>query len=214
MKGIFITGTDTGVGKTFFTTLLTKALREQGIPALPLKPISCGDREDSIHLSEATGGAISPIEINPIHFAAPLSPYAASILEVRPFPWAMLRERMQKLSSNYSGPFLVEGVGGWRVPFDQSSGVREWAQELALPVLLVVRATLGTLNHTLLTVDSIRQAKLPLLGIILNLHQAPDDLATQTNPALLEGLTGLPLLQLPASLPELPSPIPSWLIPC
>ena len=213
MKGIFITGTDTGVGKTFFTALLTKALRDQGIPALPLKPVSCGDREDALRLSEASNGAISPIEINPIHFAAPLSPYAASILEVRPFPWAILRERMQKLSSNYSGPFLIEGVGGWRVPFDQSSGVREWAQELALPVLIVARATLGTLNHTLLTVDSIRQAKLPLLGIILNLHQAPDDLATRTNPALLEELTGLPLLQLPASLPQLPSPLPSWLVP-
>jgi len=213
MKGIFITGTDTGVGKTFFTALLTKALRDQGIPALPIKPVSCGDREDALRFSEAANGAISPIEINPIHFAAPLSPYAASILEVRPFPWAVLRERMQKLASNYSGPFLVEGVGGWRVPFDQSSGIREWAQELALPVLLVVRATLGTLNHTLLTVDSIRQAKLPLLGIILNLHQAPNDLATQTNPALLEELTGLPILQLPASPLELPSPLPPWLVP-
>ena len=213
MKGIFITGTDTGVGKTFFTALLTKALRDQGIPALPLKPISCGDREDALRLSEAANGAISPIEINPIHFAAPLSPYAASILEVRPFPRAILSERMRKLASNYSGPFLVEGVGGWRVPFDQSGGVREWALELAMPVLLVVRATLGTLNHTLLTVDSIRQAKLPLLGIVLNLHQAPDDLATQTNPALLEELTVLPLLQLPASLPQLPSPLPAWLVP-
>lgn len=125
----------------------------------------------------------------------------------------MLRERMQKLSSNYSGPFLVEGVGGWRVPFDRSSGIREWAQELTLPVLLVARATLGTLNHTLLTVESIRQTKLPLLGIVLNLHQAPDDLATRTNPALLEELTGLPLLQLPASLSQLPSPLPPWLVP-
>ena len=61
--------------------------------------------------------------------------------------------------------------------------------------------------------DSIRQAKLPLLGIILNLHQAPDDLATQTNPALLEELTGLPLLQLPAAATQLPSPLPPWLIP-
>ena len=213
MKGIFLTGTDTGVGKTFFTALLTKALRQAGIPALPLKPISCGDRQDSIHLSEATGGAISPVEINPIHFAAPLSPYAASILEVRPFPWAMLRERIQKLSTHYPGPFLVEGVGGWRVPLDRSIGVREWAEELALPILLVARATLGTLNHTLLTVDSIRQTKLPHLGIVLNLHQAPDDLATRTNPALLEELTGLPLLQLPAAATQLPSPLPSWLVP-
>ena len=125
----------------------------------------------------------------------------------------MLRERIQKLSTHYPGPFLVEGVGGWRVPLDRSIGVREWAEELALPVLLVARATLGTLNHTLLTVDSIRQTKLPLLGIVLNLHQAPDDLATRTNPALLEELTGLPLLQLPTAATQLPSPLPPWLVP-
>ncbi len=211
MKGIFITGTDTGVGKTYFTALLTRALRDKGIPAIPLKPISCGDREDSIRLSEATNGAISPVEINPIHFSAPLSPYAASMLEARPFPWAMLRERMQKLEADYPGPFLIEGVGGWRVPLDPTLGVREWAQELALPVVVVARATLGTLNHTLLTIDSIRQSKLTVLGIVLNHHQTPDDDASRTNPALLEELTGLPLLPLPAQTTHLL--LPHWLHP-
>ncbi len=116
MKGFFITGTDTGVGKTYFTALLTRALRQQSIPAIPLKPISAGDRSDSIILSEACGGVVSPAQMNPVHFTAPLSPYAASMLESRPFPWGILREKMKKLTENYPGPFLIEGAGGWRVP--------------------------------------------------------------------------------------------------
>jgi len=212
MKGFFITGTDTGVGKTYFTALLTRALRQQSIPAIPLKPISAGDRSDSITLSEASGGVVSPAEINPVHFTAPLSPYAASILESRPFPWGILREKMKKLTENYPGPFLIEGAGGWRVPLDSSLGIREWAQELALPVVVVTRNSLGTINHTLLTVESIRQSRLPILGVILNDYFSISDESSFTNPALLGELTGLPVLSLPSSAPSLPS-LPSWLIP-
>jgi len=213
MKGLFITGTDTGVGKTHFTACLTRSLRQNSIPAIPLKPISSGDRTDSILLSDATGGAISPAEINPVHFSAPLSPYAASILESKPFPWGILRERIVKLTQNYPGPFLIEGVGGWRVPIDSTLGIREWAQELALPVVLVARNTVGTLNHTLLTVDSIRQANLPICGLILNEHSSrTDDPSATTNPALLQELTSLPILSLPSGMSQLPS-LPPWLIP-
>jgi len=212
MKGIFITGTDTGVGKTYFTALLTRALRKRSVPAIPLKPISAGDRTDSILLSEATGGAISPIEINPVHFSAPLSPYAASMVEGRPFPWGILRERTEKLAQNYQGPFLVEGAGGWRVPLDSSLGIREWAQELSLPVVVVARNSLGTLNHTLLTVDSIRQSNLPLLGVVLNNTTPKPDDSSITNPALLEQLTRLPVLSLPYQSTQLPS-LPAWLTP-
>ena len=212
MKGIFIAGTDTGVGKTYFTSLLTQALRKRSVPAIPLKPISAGDRSDSILLSEATGGEISPIEINPVHFSAPLSPYAASMVEGRPFPWGILRERMEKLAQNYQGPFLVEGAGGWRVPLDSSLGIREWAQELSLPVVVVARNSLGTLNHTLLTVDSIRQSNLPLLGVVLNDTTPKPDDSSITNPALLEQLTRLPVLSLPYQSTQLPS-LPAWLTP-
>lgn len=212
MKGIFITGTDTGVGKTYFTALLTRALRKRSVPAIPLKPISAGDRTDSIILSEATGGEISPVEINPVHFSAPLSPYAASMVEGRPFPWGILRERMEKLAQNYQGPFLVEGAGGWRVPLDSSLGIREWAQELSLPVVVVARNSLGTLNHTLLTVDSIRQSNLPLLGVVLNDTPPKPDDSSITNPALLEQLTRLPVLSLAYQSTQLPS-LPAWLTP-
>jgi len=209
MKGIFITGTDTGVGKTYFTALLTRLLRKQGIPAIALKPVASGDRSDAAKLAEAMDGALPIPKINPIHFAAPLAPYAAGMLENRPFPWDLLRAHWQEMTSAYPGPILVEGVGGWRVPMDSTRTVQDWAQELGLPVLVVCRATLGTLNHTLLTVDSIRQARLPLPGIVMNFQSAPEDEATRTNPEILEEWLKLPVARLPAHATHWE--IPDWL---
>ena len=209
MKGIFITGTDTGVGKTYFTALLTRTLRQQGIPAIALKPIASGDRSDAIQLATAMDGALPIGKINPIHFTTPLAPHAAGMLENRPFPWDLLRSHWKEMASTHPGPFLVEGVGGWRVPLDSTNTVREWARELGLPVLVVCRASLGTLNHTLLTVDSIRPAGLPLPGIVMNFHAALDDKAARTNPAILEDWAKLPVAQLPSGATEWK--IPGWL---
>jgi len=209
MKGIFITGTDTGVGKTYLTALLTRTLRSQGIPAIALKPVASGDRSDALALHEAMGRALPIPQINPIHFSAPLAPYAAGMLENRPFPWDQLRSHWRDISGSHPGPFLVEGVGGWRVPMDSTHTVREWAQELGLPVLVVCRATLGTLNHTLLTVDSIRQTGLPLPGVVMNFHAAPEDDATRTNPGILEEWSKLPVARLPAGATTWE--IPDWL---
>ena len=209
MKGVFITGTDTGVGKTYFTALLTRTLRKEGIPAIALKPVACGDRADAETLSEAMGGALPIQKINPIHFATHLSPYAASRMENRPFPWDLLRSHWKEMSTGHPGPILVEGVGGWRVPMDSTRSVREWARELGLPVLVVCRASLGTLNHTLLTVDSIRAAGLPIPGIIMNFHNAPDDEAARTNPDILEEWSKLPVSKLPSSVQAWE--IPRWL---
>ena len=209
MKGVFVTGTDTGVGKTHFTALLTRTLRRQNVPAIALKPVASGDRSDATLLSEALGGALPIPKINPIHFAAPLAPYAAATLENRPFPWDLLRSHWREISSSHPGPILVEGVGGWRVPLDSTRTVREWAQELGLPVLVVCRATLGTLNHTLLTVDSIRAAGLRVPGIIMNFHGATEDDAVRTNPGILEDLSKLPVARLPGGAE--PWEIPRWL---
>lgn len=209
MKGIFITGTDTGVGKTYFTALLTRMLRAQGTPAIALKPVASGDRSDALALAEAIGGVLPIAKINPIHFSTPLAPYAAGMLENRPFPWDQLRSHWRDISKSFPGPFLVEGVGGWRVPMDSTHTVREWARELGLPVLVVCRATLGTLNHTLLTVDSIRQAGLPVPGVVMNFHSAPEDEATRTNPGILEEWAKLPVARLPSAARSWE--IPPWL---
>ena len=210
MKGVFITGTDTGVGKTYLTARLTRSLRQQGLPAIALKPVASGDRSDATTLSEAMRGALPISKINPVHFAAPLSPYAAATLENRPFPWDLLRSHWKEMTSSHPGPFLVEGVGGWRVPMDSTRTVREWARELGLPVLIVCRATLGTLNHTLLTVDSIRATGLQIPGIIMNFYGATDNEAARTNPGILEEWSKLPVTGLPSS--SLAWEIPGWLL--
>lgn len=210
MKGLFITGTDTGVGKTYFTSLLTRTLRSQGIPAVALKPIASGDRSDASKLSEAMGSALSLSQINPIHFAAPLAPYAASQRENRVFPWDILRSHWKGITTQLTGPFLVEGVGGWRVPLDSTHTVREWARELNLPVLVVCRASLGTLNHTLLTVDSIRQAGLSVAGIVMNFYATTENDATRTNPGILAEWCNSPVAKLPADLKSWE--IPRWLL--
>jgi len=95
------------------------------------------------------------------------------------------------------------------VPMDSTHSVREWAQELGLPVLVVCRASLGTLNHSLLTIDSIRQAGLPLPGLVMNFHACPVDEATLTNPGILEEWSGLPVAKLPAEAAAWE--IPAWL---
>jgi dethiobiotin synthetase len=196
MHGLFITGTSTGVGKTWVTAALTRALRARGIPALALKPILAGERTDAELFAAANDETLTLNEINPVSLLPPLAPYAACVIEDRPFDFTPVRETLTALASRHTGPFLIEGIGGWRVPITRDISVREWAQELGLPVLIVASALLGTLNHTLLTLDSIRAAGLTVPGIVMNFHgTTADDLAAQTNPAILEDLTGLPIFR-------------------
>ncbi|GAB4242997.1 MAG: dethiobiotin synthase [Candidatus Methylacidiphilales bacterium] len=205
MNGAFITGTNTGIGKTFFTAAWTRHLRANGIPALALKPIACGDRTDAETFANANDEILTLNEINPIHLAPPLSPYAACVVEDKPFDWEPWEKTKNELSKRFPGPFLIEGVGGWLVPITRDFWVRDWALELGLPVVVVASAGLGTLNHTLLTIESIRPTGLPILGIVVNAYGVPDDLAAATNPAFLEDLTGLPVWNLPA-----PGTVPQW----
>ncbi|NDC79791.1 MAG: dethiobiotin synthase [Verrucomicrobia bacterium] len=209
-KGAFITGTDTGVGKTYFTAFWTLSLKKAGVQAFPLKPISTGDRSDAKILRQSVNSSLSLHEINPVHFEPPLAPWAACRAMGRIFPLEKLRNHLAGLRSKYPGPFLIEGVGGWRVPLDRNYGVREWAREMGYPVVVVARAGLGTLNHILLSVDSILRSKLKVSGIVVNLHQARDDEATRSNPKLIEELTGLPVFTL-ASGATPSDKLPSWL---
>ena len=210
MKGCFITGTGTGVGKTFFTAAWTRALRQRGIPALALKPIACGDRADAELFAQTNGEILSLNEINPVFLAPPLSPHAACVIEDRPLDLSSLHDSVKAVTSLFPGPFLIEGIGGWMVPITRDYLVCDWAGELGLPVCVVAQAGLGTINHSLLTIESIRQRGLKIAGIVMNFHQAPEDLASQTNPALLENLSGLPVLRFygPEDLRE----PPPWLL--
>jgi dethiobiotin synthetase len=211
---LFITGTDTGVGKTWFTCWLLHAWRQMGLNAAALKPISAGDRDDA-HLLRAAGGEILPLdEINPVHFRAPAAPLFAAQAENRSIDFTALNANIHAAQKRFSH-LAVEGVGGWRVPLAPKIEVREWARELKLPVVVVARGSLGTLNHTLLTVDSIRDAGLTCAGVVVNAGPgegtSPDlDLAYLRNVGLLRDLLGLPLLQLDRRV-QAAGHVPLWL---
>lgn len=212
MTGFFITGTGTGVGKTWATAALTRALRARGVPALALKPILAGLRTDAEVFAAANEETLSLQEINPITLTPPLAPYAACVIEDRPFDFTPVRETLATLAARHPGPFFIEGIGGWRVPITRDISVREWAQELGLPVLIVASAALGTLNHTLLTLDSVQSAGLAVPGILMNFYgTSEDDLAARTNPAILEDLCGLPVFRFAEEADFLD--LPPWLVP-
>jgi dethiobiotin synthetase len=215
MPHLFITGTDTGVGKTLFTCWLVRAWRARGHHAVALKPISTGDRHDAGLLREVSGNLLSLGEINPVHFREPASPLIAARAEKREIDFAIVNSDIRTFQSVYSH-LAVEGIGGWRVPLAPNYDVRAWARDLALPVVVVARNALGTVNHTLLTVDSIRDAGLTCAGIILNAGSeeeisSPDfDLSRRTHLDLLHDLTLLPVFNFDRRA-QAAGEVPVWL---
>lgn len=188
----FVTGTDTGVGKTYVTRLLLETLRREGIDAAGYKPVACGDREDASLLAAASGNL--PLdEVNPVHFNTPVAPYVAALLENNALKPADLLDGFHRLAAAHA-EIIVEGVGGWEVPLAPDYRVSDLAKELGLPVLLVAANRLGALNHILLTVNAIRAKGLTCAGIILNQLGDELDTAMITNKGVLEDLTGVPLL--------------------
>ena len=193
---LFLTGTDTDVGKTHVAALLVRALREAGRDAVGMKPICCGGREDAEALHAACGGAIPLNDVNPVWLRPPAAPYTAAIIENRTIDLALIRETFARLRGAHES-LIVEGVGGWLVPITRDFFLSDLAAEFALPVAVVVANRLGALNHTLLTVQAIRASGLECAGIILN-HTTPadatPDIATTTNRAILEDLLDVPVL--------------------
>jgi dethiobiotin synthetase len=189
----FITGTDTGVGKTYVTRLILESLREEGIDIVGYKPISCGDRDDAIQLAAASGDL--PVdEINPVHLNSALAPYVAGMLENQPVNPAELTAGFHQLANRHA-KILVEGAGGWEVPIAPGFRVSDLAVELGLPVIVVAANKLGALNHTILTVEAIKARGLKCAGIVLNQLEDEMDTCMITNKGVIEDLTGVPLLE-------------------
>ena len=189
----FVAGTDTGVGKTYVTALLTRALRRAGLDTVALKPICCGPRDDVDILHAAADEALPPDAINPIWLDAPAAPLvAAREAGVSIDPAAL--DRWFATVGAERRSVLVEGVGGWLVPVADRFTSADLAVRLGLPVLVVVANRLGCLNHTLLTLESIRARGLTCAGLILNTPEPNPSIAAATNRAVLEEVAGVPLL--------------------
>lgn len=188
----FITGTDTGVGKTRVVRLLLEALRADGRDAVGYKPVSSGDREDAAILSAASGDLALDV-INPVALQTPVAPYVAGMLENRRVEPADLLASYRALAASHE-TVLVEGAGGWEVPLAPGYRISDLAADLGLPVILVAANKLGALNHILLTLNAIRARGLTCAGIVLNELEDELDTARITNKGVVEDLTGVPLL--------------------
>jgi len=201
---LFITGTDTNAGKTFVTALLTRALRARGFETIALKPLCSGERSDVEILQAASDHRLSLDETNPVWLREPAAPLVAARLENRSISLDALADWFRHLSEKHSS-LLVEGAGGWLVPITPTETIADFAARLALPVVVVVANRLGCINHTLLTLESIRARGLHCPGIVLNTLSTSDDIATRTNREILEQHTPI-LLEVHPGQSEIPPP--------
>lgn len=164
-KNIFITGTSTGVGKTLFSALLLSAARKAKIPARYFKPIQTGDESDCDQIKSLTQFPETTI-IRPVYlFKCPVSPYHASLIEQRDISINLIMQRWQEINSK---SIIIEGAGGLLVPITKNVLFRDLIKYLNMPIIIVASTILGTINHTLLTIQAAIAADIPILGIILS----------------------------------------------
>lgn len=193
-KAIFITGTDTEVGKTYVTCLIARELKRNGIGVGVFKPIATGSRSDARVLKKYSGME-EPIEvINPVFYKKPLAPYVAKEFEGKSFRVSEIDLIFQRLKKKYE-IVLVEGVGGILVPVTKKLWVIDLPSRWKIPVLIVGRPGLGTINHTLLTIEVLRRKGVKILGFVFNYSQPEKPtLAHKTNPSVIAEIGKTPCL--------------------
>jgi dethiobiotin synthetase len=193
-RGYFVTATDTGVGKTFVTAALAAALRARGRDVAVFKPVQSGA------LADDPAGDAALLGADCIYaFKAALAPIVAAGREGKTIELAPILERARELEQEQE-ILLVEGAGGLLVPLSEELDVAGMAAALGLPLLIVARAGLGTVNHILLTIEAAQARGLEVAGVILD---GDGDESTSDNPAMIEATSGIRVL---AQIPRLADP--------
>jgi dethiobiotin synthetase len=202
---LFITGTDTGVGKTHIAIQLLRLLRAAGTSCAAMKPICCGDRRDAELLLAAGIDGLTIDEVNPVWLKTPAAPIVGSVMEEMNIDIEKILAAFRVLQARVEH-VIVEGVGGWMVPIRSDYFVSDLAVEMGLPVLIVAQNRLGCLNHTALTVRSVVQHRLRCVGVALNGVPVSDDIAAVTNADILRKILSVSLFNgLGKTLTELPA---------
>lgn len=181
-RAVFVTGTDTGVGKTWVATRLLEALRRRGLRVAGAKPVESGGRADAQALLDASGREdLSLDAVNPRYFEAPVAPAAATD---EPFDLAGAVAAVRRLAED-ADCVVVEGAGGWLAPLDASRDLADLAAAIGCPIVLVAANRLGCLNHALLTLRAVAAAGLPVAAVYLNSLPGPPDPSRESNARLL-----------------------------
>lgn len=187
MPGVFITGTDTEIGKTFVSSLLIHLLIKEGFKVAGMKPIASGatiidgnlKNDDALTLMNSANVAVEYSQVNPFVFEPAVSPHIAAEQAGVEIRCDVIKQNFNLLEKK-SDVVVVEGVGGWYAPLSHHTTVADLAEILYLPVILVVGLRLGCLSHALLTAQAIRQSGLPVAGWIAN-HVEKDFSAAEKN---------------------------------
>lgn len=195
-KIIFVTGTDTGVGKTVFTAMLLEHLRQSGVHALAMKPFCSGGRGDVRLLQSLQKGELSDDKMNPFYFKAPVAPLIAAKQEKKVI---QLRDVLRKIEAveKRCECLLIEGVGGLLVPLGKNFTVADIIRELKCTVVVVARNKLGTINHTCLTVMALKSLGDFPIKVVLMEQGRKDYSARSNSMALAEVLGQMQLENIP-----------------
>lgn len=176
MKGLFVTGTDTGVGKTFVACALVRAARAAGQRVFAFKPIETGCVNGGFGPDQdALAGASGSVSCGTYRLGLPVAPLVAARAEglVIDLDWVQREFEAGSIGADY---VVVEGAGGWRVPITESCDTSDLARRTGLPVLVVAKAGLGTINHSVLTTEAIRRDGLVPMGVVLSAGPADREL--------------------------------------
>ncbi len=202
-KGIFITGTDTGVGKTFVTLGLLNAFKEEGLNVCAMKPLETGCRSrhgkliphDALRLMKESGTKEQLDIVNPYRFKLPLAPAVAAEIEGVKIDKRRILTAYKHLLSKYDIT-LVEGAGGIMVPVYKKYLFLDLIKDLNLPLIIVALPGIGTINHTLLTIEAARRRGISVIGVIINYHsRIKGDISVRTNPKAIESLGDISVLE-------------------
>ncbi|MGE0433690.1 MAG: dethiobiotin synthase [Planctomycetota bacterium] len=210
--GLFVTGTDTGVGKTVVASGLVVLLREQGLDVGAMKPVETGVPglhgrwpdsagampADALMLASAMAWKIPLTDVLPQAFAEPLAPSVAAARSGTNVDVGAIIDAYRALEQRFAAT-IVEGAGGLAVPLSPQMDYADLCAQLGLSVLVVARPGLGTINHTVLTIRYARSRGLPVAGFVINRYPAEPGAAEETNPGVIADITGAPLLGI---LPE------------
>ena len=212
-RGLFVVGTDTGVGKTLVAGAIADCLRTRGRDVEVFKPVASGCRHggggqlisaDAEFLAACADSARTLAEITPVRYAEPLAPNLAAARAGKPVD-------LQAIFDGYAAmvaggkPVIVEGVGGLLCPISDELWVVHLARMMSLPLVIVARPGLGTINHTLLTLSVARSAGLGVAGVVINrylVEVGKPDTATEANPSQIAALGGVKILTIVGEDPD------------
>ncbi len=200
MKAFFITGTDTGVGKTSITAGLAGSMRKLGVNVGVMKPIATGipqktgfKSSDVAIIADASSSKDSEDLINPVFLPIPTSPYDATKLLSIPIDMQFILEKFTKLLSLHD-VLLVEGIGGIMTPITKNFFVADMIKAMGIETIIVTRATLGTLNHTVLTYQMCKDYDIKVKGLVINNFDEKGTAAEKNSPVTLHEISGLDIL--------------------